>query len=139
MLICVSGNAARVVELLGSGGTDAESLFLLAFAHDPLGLDHPVKREEYLSRLRKDHADSPYGEVARGLKTIGKSEASVGGGGGVLQSLFKRRDTDGDGRISEGEWKEWKGTDADMKAFDADGDGGLGVEEFDAVLRASSR
>lgn len=134
-----SGNAARVVDLLGAEGTDAESLFLLAFAHDPLGLDDPMKREAYLSRLRKDFPDSPYGEVARGLKPPAKTDASVGGGSSVLQTLFKRRDTNGDGRISDAEWREWKGSGADMKAFDVDGDGGLGIEEFDAVLRGTSR
>lgn len=134
-----SGNAGRVVELLGTEGTDAESLFLLAFAHDPLGLDDALKREEYLARLRKDFPESPYGEVVRGLKPVVKPESSAVGGGSVLQTLFKRRDTNGDGRISDEEWKEWKGAGADMKAFDADGDGGLGVEEFDAVLRGTSR
>lgn len=134
-----SGNAGRVVELLGAEGADAESLFLLAFAHDPLGLDDAVKREKYLTRLRKDFPESPYGEVVRGLKPVVKSEASAMSGGSVLQTLFKRRDINGDGRISVEEWKEWKGAAADMKAFDADGDGVLGVEEFDAVLRGTSR
>ncbi len=134
-----SGNAGKVVELLGAEGTDAESLFLLAFAHDPLGLDDAVKREAYLARLKKDFPESPYGEVVRGLKPVVKTDPLVAAGGSVLQTLFKRRDVNGDGRISDEEWKEWKGAGADMKAFDVNGDGFLGVEEFDAVLRGTSR
>jgi hypothetical protein len=135
-----SGDAARVVGLLESAPPDGESLFLLAFAHDPLGLDDPRKREEYLSQLRRDFPDSPFAEVARGLKpvTSGNSGSSVGSNS-VLQSLFRRRDTNGDGRISAEEWKEWKGDAVEMRPFDVDGNGSLGIEEFDAVLRGTSR
>jgi len=135
-----SGDAARVVRLLESAPADGESLFLLAFAHDPLGLDDPRKREEYLGRLRREFPDSPFAEVVRGLKpvTSGNSGAPVGNNS-VLQGLFRRRDTNGDGRISAEEWKEWKGDGVEMRPFDADGNGALGIEEFDAVLRGASR
>jgi hypothetical protein len=135
-----SGDAARVVSLLESAPADGESLFLLAFAHDALGLDDPRKREEYLNQLRLDFPDSPFAEVVRGLKPVTTVNAGTSvGTNSVLQSLFRRRDTNGDGRISAEEWKEWKGDAVEMRPFDVDGNGALGIEEFDAVLRGSSR
>lgn len=134
-----SANAARVVDLLGSAPADAEALFLLAFAHDPLGLDNAGKRDEYLNRLRTDFPDSPFAEVVRGLKPAATAASGATAGNGVLGSLFRRRDTDGDGRISVDEWKEWKGGSVDMEPFDLDGNGSLGIEEFDGVLRGAGR
>jgi hypothetical protein len=134
-----SGDPAKVVELLEPAPVDGEALFLLAFAHDPLGLDSPVKHEGYLNRLRRDFPESPFAEVVRGLKPVPTASSVPSTGGSVLQTLFRRRDTNGDGRISAEEWKEWKGEAVEMKPFDLDGNGSLGMEEFDGVLRGTAR
>ena len=48
-------------------------------------------------------------------------------------TLFKRRDLDGNGRIDAVEFKEWRGPDAVFS--DPNNDGGLDLDEFDALLR----
>lgn len=132
-----AGDAARAVELLEAAPVDAESLFLRAFAHDAIGLNQPARRDVYLDRLLAEFPDSPHAEVVRGIRPRQPAVAAGPSVAPALELLFKRRDTDGDGRIDASEWKAWRGEAADMKPFDADGNGSLGVLEFDAALRGS--
>jgi hypothetical protein len=133
-----AGDAQKVVDVLEPGVPDAESLFLLAFAHDSFGLNQPARREALVERLLKDFPESPHADVVRTLRppaAVASAPESRPAAVPALEALFKRRDTDGDGRISLSEWKEWKGDAADMGPFDKDKNGSIGLDEFDAVLR----
>ncbi len=133
-----AGDAGKVVDLLEPVAPDAESLFLLAFAHDSFGLNQPVRREALIDRLLKEFPNSPHADVVRALRPPAVAATKIPSAPAAvpaLESLFKRRDTDGDGRISLTEWKAWKGEAANMTAFDRDQNGSIGLEEFDAVLR----
>jgi hypothetical protein len=46
---------------------DAEQLFLLAFAHDPIGLDQPDQYRIYLDNLHQRFPKSPYALATRAL------------------------------------------------------------------------
>ncbi len=153
------GEPAKVVELLAPEGTappeaDAETLFLLAFAHDAVGLDQPAKLDTYLTALRQRHPDSVFTEIARMVRPVPASAAasrpvalpaatttesafttSATSGGGAAQLLL-RRDLDGDGRLNATEFKLWRGPDADLKPWDKNGDGFLDLLEVQALLGA---
>lgn len=131
-----AGEAQRVVELLEHEKPDAEILFLLAFAHDGLGLDNPERRSHYAERLLAEFPQSAPAEAVRSLRPVPPVATSTAGPTPVLSNLFRRRDTDGNGRITAEEWLAWKGEGKPMQPFDRNGDGGLDLEEFDAVLRS---
>ena len=64
----------RVVELLAPSGdaapdADAETLFLLAFAHDAVGLNDPETLDHYVNRLRLEHPESPFAELAGAVRS----------------------------------------------------------------------
>lgn len=65
-----AGDAKRVVELLTPKHAEAsaEELFLLAFAHDPLGLEDAVVLEGYLDELLQRWPDTAFAEVVRGFR-----------------------------------------------------------------------
>lgn len=132
-----AGDAQRAVELLDATSADAESLFIRAFAHDAIGLNQPARRDAFLDRLFAEFPDSPHAEAVRSLRPRKPVAVTEGVVPPALELLFKRRDANGDGRIDSAEWKAWKGDGADMKAFDADGNGALSLPEFDAVLRGT--
>jgi hypothetical protein len=143
VLAFFSGDAATVVELLKEAPASAESLFLLAFAHDAAGLNQPVQRDAYLDRLQAEFAGSPFAEATRGLRprlasaavSAPAAEAVEEELSGALRQLFQRRDLNSDGRIDEAELKAWRGEEAVLSRFDSDGDGFLNLKEFDGVLR----
>ncbi|MEN9674998.1 MAG: hypothetical protein RIS76_894 [Verrucomicrobiota bacterium] len=69
VLAFFGGQPAKVVELLAptgdaAPGVDAESLFLLAFVNDAVGLHQPDALEHYVDRLRTEHPDSLFTELA---------------------------------------------------------------------------
>lgn len=132
-----AGDAARVVELLEAAPVDAESLFLRAFAHDVIGLNQPARRDGFLDRLLAEFPNSPHAEVVRSIRPKQTAVAAGGAVAPALELLFKRRDADADGKIDATEWKAWRGDAADMKPFDANGNGSLDVQEFDAALRGA--
>lgn len=65
-----AGDARRVVDLLEPNQTTAtaEELFLLAFAHDALGLDDRSKLLEHMDQLQQRWPDSPFAEAVRGFR-----------------------------------------------------------------------
>jgi hypothetical protein len=74
-----AGQNDRVVELLSPGrqvpeDLDAEGLFLLAFAHDLIGLNQPERLDEYLDLLRNRHAGSVYAELAGSIRSARPAE-----------------------------------------------------------------
>lgn len=138
------GDAARVAELLAPDGqprenTDAESLFLLAFAHDAIGLDRPAELERYLVELRARFPDSLFTEIANGVRPGGKPVATDPPGNAAAPETFAevlaRRDLNGDGRLNPLEFRLWRGPGADFGAFDLNHDGQLDAEELKAVLK----
>lgn len=74
VLAFFGGQSRRVVELLAPEGeptedTDAESLFLLAFAHDLIGLNDPDRLDHFVDLLRARHPDSLFTELASGVRS----------------------------------------------------------------------
>lgn len=65
-----AGDARRVVDLLEPNQTtgNAEELFLLAFAHDALGLDDKSKLLQYMDQLQQRWPESPFAEAVRGFR-----------------------------------------------------------------------
>ncbi len=78
VLAFFAGDAARVVALLGpeSEPPDPEVEFLLAFAHDAVGLDRPAIRDRHLERLHRLFPSSPHAVATRHLRP-GPSSPSV--------------------------------------------------------------
>lgn len=74
VLAFFGGDAPKVIELLAPTGpdapdADAESLFLLAFAHDLIGLNQPDQVDHYIQLLRERHPDSLFTELASGVRS----------------------------------------------------------------------
>ena len=139
------GDAAQVVELLAPDGrprdgTDAEALFLLAFAHDPIGLDRPTELERYLAELRTRFPDSLFTEIANGVRPAPKAAPTEAAPAVVapetVAEVLARRDLSGDGRLNPVEFKLWRGPDADFGTYDLNHDGQLDAAELEAVLKA---
>lgn len=138
-----SGEAAKVVELLAPDGRaregiDAESLFLLAFAHDSTGLDQPERLDTFLAQLRTQFPDSLFTEIADSVRPAAQPVAAVPmeAGGETVADVLQRRDLNGDGKLNPIEFKLWRGPEADFKAADKNGDGLLDAAEMEAVLKA---
>lgn len=74
VLAFFAGQPERVVELLAPDNQvpkdlDAEGLFLLAFAHDLVGLNQPERLDEYLDLLRTQHPGSVQAELAGSIRS----------------------------------------------------------------------
>lgn len=140
------GDATKVVELLAPGGqppegADAESLFLLAFAHDPIGLDRPAELERYLAELRAQFPDSLFAEIANGVRPAPKPVAvepppTAAVSVETVAEVLARRDLSGDGKLNPVEFRLWRGPGADFGTYDANHDGQLDATELEAVLKA---
>ena len=79
VLAFFAGQADRVVDLLAPGRQvpeelDAEGLFLLAFAHDLIGLNQPERLDEYLGLLRTRHSGSVYAELSGSIRSARAAE-----------------------------------------------------------------
>lgn len=79
VLAFFAGQSDRVVDLLAPGhqvpdDLDAEGLFLLAFAHDLIGLNQPERLDEYLDLLRTRHPASVFAELAGGIRSARTAE-----------------------------------------------------------------
>jgi hypothetical protein len=135
VLAFFAGDAQRVVELLEPAPPTAEGLFLLAFAHDAIGINQPDRRDALIDRLVAEFPASPHAEAVRSLRPPSNSTRAINAppAESPLARLFKRRDLDGNGRIDAAEFKEWRGPDTPFK--DPNDDGGLDMDEFDTVLR----
>ena len=137
------GEPAKVVELLAPDGQaregiDAESLFLLAFAHDATGLGQPERLDQFLTQLRTQFPDSLFTEIADSVRpaaraaVIAKEPTRE-----TVAEIIARRDLDGDGKLNPIEFKLWRGPDADFKAADKNGDGQIDATELGALLKVA--
>ncbi|HTH49605.1 MAG TPA: hypothetical protein VMB21_18975 [Candidatus Limnocylindria bacterium] len=140
------GEPAKVVELLAPDGRaregiDAESLFLLAFAHDATGLDRPDRLDAFLTQLRAQFPDSLFTEIADSVRPAAHlvTAAPAEAGPETVADVLQRRDLNGDGKLNPIEFKLWRGPNADFKAADKNGDGELEAAELEAVLKAAGR
>jgi EF hand len=142
-----SGNPERTVSLLAPDGTpaesaDAESLFLLTFAHDSVGLDKPEEYERYFQLLSSRFPRSYFTELAQSVRpapvTVVKTtaEAAATDEGMTSEEAIRRRDLDGDGRLNRIEFRLWKGATAEFERFDLNHDGFLDATEIEPVLKA---
>ncbi len=159
-----SGQPQRVVEALAPDGKpsddiDAESLFLLTFAHDVAGLDQPDKFAAYAALLGEKHPGSIYAELTRSLAPsarepetntrVNRKPAPPSGikpmreetpAEGAMEpenatEILARRDLDGDGKLNPVEFHLWKGDDADFKVVDLNQDGFLDASEIEAMIK----
>lgn len=142
---------ARVAELLSPDGepapnADAESLFLLAFAHDSVGLNRPEQLERYLARLRQLHPQSLFTELAqqvrpRRVEPVPGPVATDAAGAepDTPDSVLQRRDLNGDGKLNAVELRLWRGAELKLPDFDKDGDGKLDASEIAALLQSTGR
>ena len=137
------GEADRVVELLSTDidTENPESLFLLALAHDGLGLNKSDLFQKYLLQLHQVAPNSPFAMVTRSLllsptkpvdplydaKPIREPES--------LASQLARRDLNGDGLINAIELRLWMGEKVDLTKYDKSGDGKLDSKELESVIR----
>lgn len=74
VLAFFGGEPGTVVKLLAPTGeaasdADAESLFMLTFVNDAVGLHQPDALEHYVSRLRTEHPDSLFTELASAVRS----------------------------------------------------------------------
>jgi hypothetical protein len=127
-----AGDPAKVVELLAPDGTpapgaDAESLFLLAFAHDSLGLNQPDRMDGFLSRLRSAYPDSLFTEltaqVRPRLAAPAPPPAEEPKEPETAEAVMERRDLNGDGKLNAVELRLWLGAEAPVAPADSNGDG----------------
>lgn len=138
---------ARVAELLAPDGqpapnADAESLFLLAFAHDSVGLNQPDRMERFLVRLQQAYPRSLFTELALKVRprapvpapepVTAELEAAEPE---TPEAVMERRDLNGDGKLNAVELRLWLGTELKLADFDRDGDAKLDLGEVAALLQ----
>ena len=149
-----SGDARTVVSLLANAPEpDAESLFLLAFAHDPLGLDQPLRHEAYLDALHTGFPESPFALASAGVRPARQSPtpqepgndaplvidppSPVGIPSAPLSEtpaqILTRRDLNRDGKLNLIEFRLWRGPTAEVRPYDRNGDGQLDETELPDV------
>lgn len=138
---------ARVAEMLAPDGdpvanVDAESLFLLAFAHDSVGLNQPDQMERFLARLQQEYPRSLFTELALKVRPRGPvpSPEPVAAAPEVAESdtpeaVLQRRDLNGDGKLNAVELRLWRGTELKLTDFDRDRDGKLDLGEVTSLLK----
>jgi len=143
-----SGDPKTVVDLLAEvPKPDAEMLFLLAFAHDPVGLDQPARHEEYLNALASEFPESPFTLATAGLRQprtappritpreIGAPvPAPTPTPAESASSILARRDLNRDGKLNPIEFRLWRGPKAEFQRYDRNGDGSLDLTEVNALL-----
>lgn len=136
-----AGDAARVVELLSPrlAEASAEELFLLAFAHDPLGLDQPAKMAEYRDLLVARWPHSPFAEAVRvapstntrsSTPVAAPKEPAPSPEALALKTILGSHDTNQDGSIDAAEFQKWIGNARLFDSFDLDGDNQMGPAEL---------
>lgn len=165
VLAFFAGDARTVTNLLANAPRpDAETLFLLAFAHDAIGLDEPLRQDAYLDALQAGFPESPLALAVAGLRPARgpvarpeslpaaappspPSTASPGAASPTasptpspahvptVAEILARRDLNRDGRLNRIEFRLWRGPRADIQPYDRDGDGKLDAVELEAVLR----
>lgn len=140
-----SGDAEKVVKVLAPDGAprpdaDAESLFLLAFAHDAIGLNRPDKLEEYLTQLQQRHPDSLFTDLAKQVRPAPRVTLPVDAPATetepeTVEAVLARRDLNNDGKLNAVELRLWRGPEAKVAEFDRDGDKALNPQEIEAMLK----
>ncbi len=150
-----AGDFTTVVTLLANAPKpDAESLFLLAFSHDVIGLNQPTKYEAYLDALVTGFPESPLTLATAGLRQSRVAELKLAppeptqpipspvplpgaapATPATAAAVMARRDLNKDGKLNLIEFRIWRGPNADLKRYDRNGDGLLDAEELEAVLR----
>lgn len=151
-----AGDFAAVVRLLANQSSpDAEALFLLAFAHDPIGLNDATRYEAYLDALGKGFPASPFAVATAALRqalgvpspaetapVLIAAQASAPVPAVLAESspvretvaaILARRDLNKDGKLNLIEFRLWRGPQAEVKPFDRNGDGQLDADELEAV------
>lgn len=136
-------DATKVVEQLAPDGSaradaDAESLFLLTFAHDSLGLNQPEKLDAYLNQLQQRFPDSLFTELAIQVRPKPTAAAPIlpppVADAETPEAVIERRDLNGDGKLNAVELRLWRGPDAKLADFDRNGDGSLDRDEVSAMM-----
>lgn len=121
--------AGRPVELMSS-----EALFLLAMAHDELGLNQPAERDRYLTLLRDEYPESVYTRYVAAQQKL--AEARVLG----KARFAAREDSTPTTNSSPAVGFQPYGSQASalyaplFKDYDCDGSGGLTFDELEALL-----
>ena len=142
---------------------DDEQLFLLACSYDPIGLNQPAKVEETILQLNERFPKSLFTALAENLRNKPAPEpvpeptpapapttsptpapaappvASLATPPATfapppLAEILKKRDINGDGKISPLEFKLWVRGQFDFKTFDANNDGFLDGAELDKLI-----
>ncbi|MCW5557822.1 MAG: hypothetical protein KIT22_08325, partial [Verrucomicrobiae bacterium] len=173
VLAFFGADPAQVVELLAPAGeagpdADAETLFLLAFAHDAVGLNRPDLLDHYVDRLRVEHPESSFTELAASVRSArpaalnpGESaepspapsaeppETAATPAASVppaedsalatqAAAVMSRQDLSGDGGLNPVEFRLWRGLKADFAAADLDHNGQLDLQEIERLLAAEA-
>lgn len=115
---------------------DAESLFLLAFAHDAIGLNQPDKLDAYATHLRQRFPDSLFTRLAAQArpKPVAPIEPAPAAEAETAEAALERRDLNGDGKLNAVELRLWRGAETKLTDFDRNGDGLLDRSEVAELL-----
>lgn len=169
VLAFFGGDPQKVIELLAPTGeaapeADAETLFLLAFAHDAVGLNQPERLEHYVGRLREEHSESLFAELAAAVRSARPAARAaedappdevaepppiepppsapaplpITPAPSPADAVLKARDLGKDGRLNGVEFRLWRGPRADFNAADTNHDGQLEAAEIEELLKSES-
>ena len=156
-----SANYQAVVDSVNTdlAKADDEQLFLLACSYDPIGLNQPAKVEDTVLQLNERFPKSLFTTLAENLRNKPAPEpipdpipapppAASPAAPPVanlttppatfapppLAEILKKRDINGDGKISPLEFKLWVRGQFEFKAFDTNNDGFLDGAELDKLI-----
>ena len=133
-----SGQPGQVPAILKAqtNAPGAEESFLLAFAHDAVGLDNPELYQRHLRRLHELHPDSVFTEATRGMLAPAPTENRTAPPGPRPSPalVLQRRDLNNDGKISRIEFRLWLGERLRFSDFDRNGDGFIDASELPTLL-----